>query len=151
MKAKLAVMKLSNLRRIAVLSIVLIGLSAALELGIEQITSDPKWQGRIIIWILFAQAGALVALAVRAAHLLDQVRSQHRASTYVSTIEGFWDTLAIGAQNGGLPVAVRLKIYEAGKQQFEWYHEALGDTQRKQTLVFNPQPEPAPDASPAPA
>lgn len=147
----LASIKPSNLRRIAALSIVLIGASALLELGIEQLTVNPVWRGRLVIWILFAQAGALVVLAVRAAHLLSLVRSQHRASTYVSTIEGFWDTLAIGAQSGGLPVEVRMKIYEAGKQQFEWYHEAMGDDQRKTQIFMREAPEvdALPTASPA--
>lgn len=138
-------------KRSVIIAFLLVAVSAGVEYGIEQLTVNPVWRGRLVVWILFAQTGALVVLAVRASTLLAQVRSQHRASTYVSTIEGFWDTLAIGAQSGGLPVEVRMKIYEAGKQQFEWYHEAMGDDQRKTQIFMREAPEvdALPTASPA--
>lgn len=119
------------------LALALIAVGALVEFLIEHITHDPKWQGRLVVWILFAQTGALVLLAVRAFDLINQVRSQHRATTYVATVEGFLDTLAIGVENGeGLPLETRRMIYRAAKEQFRWYHEVMGDDNRK-TMTFD--------------
>lgn len=109
---------------------------AVVELGIEQLTSSPKWQGRIIVWLILAQGGALLYAGFRSGKYWKELRSHHRASTHVSTIEGFLDTLAMGADAGGMPVEVRRKIYEACKEQFRFYHEVIGDNNRRTQIFF---------------
>lgn len=117
------------------LAVALLAVGALIDFLLEHVTHSPAWQGRFVIWVLFAQTGALVVLAVRAFDLVNQIRSQHKATTYVATVEGFLDTLAIGAENGGLPLETRRLIYKAAKEQFRWYHEVMGDDDRK-TMQF---------------
>jgi hypothetical protein len=128
---------MKNAYRFALVSVLLLALGAVAEGGIEfTFAGDPKWQGRIIVWILFAQTGGIVLLCIRFWKTWKELQSQHKASTYVATVEGLLNTLAIGAEHGGLPLQVREQIYLACQEQFRWYHETMSEDNHKQMVIF---------------
>lgn len=65
------------------------------------------------------------------ARVQDEWRYQHQQATYVGTIEGYWRVLEIGIEEGGLPLHMRKKIYDAGDEMFKAFHRGqLGERAR---------------------
>lgn len=78
-------------------------------------------QSLLLYWVLdrlFRQHDELIRYQ-------QELRSQHRAATYINTLTGLWRTLEIGLENGGLDPDVRRRIYAAGEEQLALYREAL--------------------------
>ena len=93
---------------------------------------DPADRFRIIMGAILAQSLMLYWLIVRLFRAHEsmvayrrELMSQHRASTYVNTLQGLWGILRDGAENGGLELEMRKRIYAAGDEQFALYREAM--------------------------
>lgn len=97
---------------------------------------DPNDRFRIIMGAILAQTFVLYLVLARMFRQQEELRSQHTAATYIHTLEGLWDSLATGAQHGGLPLETRTAIYAAGKEQFTHYRQVLGVDDPGHETVF---------------
>ena len=93
---------------------------------------DPADRFRIIMGAILGQSLLLYWLVVRLFKAREsmieyrkELMSQHRAATYVNTIQGLWGILKDGADNGGMDLEMRKRIYVAGDEQFTLYREAI--------------------------
>jgi hypothetical protein len=133
-------------RRLVVLAALLLIAAAYYEAAFDNAFSASN-RFRIILAMLFLQAIAVVVLAALLAQLLGELRSHHRAASQVAILRGLWKALRIGAtEGGGLPVAVRQQIHEAGEEAFDTYDRImrrnLGTARTGLALRFHGQEHP---------
>lgn len=128
-------MKTVNLRTAYILISVALLFGIAGEVILEFVVKDVKWEGRVIVTVLLMLVAAFIYVALVVSNLLEELRSQHRAATYVTSMIGLAEAAKMYAESGGTDLDFRLKIHEAMKEQYTMYLEALG----------GPLPTPAPD------
>lgn len=115
---------MTRTRTIAMLAIVAIGLGIAGEAIVEFLLT-PQWAGRVIVVVLLAQAVSLIYLVGSVVSMFDELQSQHRAATYVSTMWGLLGALAVYAEAGGVDVEYRRKVHGAVEEQYDLYQRAI--------------------------
>jgi len=118
------------LKRFIAPAIIIAAAGAAFFFSTEPVL-DPLDRFRIIMGAILAQSLLLCWLVSRLFKAREsmvayrrELVSQHRAATYVNTLQGLWGILEDGAQNGGLDLEMRKRIYKAGNEQFALYREA---------------------------
>jgi hypothetical protein len=111
-------------RRNLAVAVLLVVACAAFVLSTQNLLG-PLNRFRVIMGALLAQSVLLAVLVSRLFELHQELRSQHRAATYVNTVRGLWLVLEEAAADGGIPLATRQRIHKAARQQFELYDEAL--------------------------
>jgi len=116
------------------IALVILGLAGVAYVGTTEPVFAPTTRFRIIMAAILSQSLLLLYLVVKVFDLLAELRSQHRASSYVRTIRGLWLTLELGLEQGGLDPEVRRQIYAAGEEQFELYNVALGTPEDAEEL-----------------
>lgn len=89
---------------------------------------------------------AFVYVALVVSNLLNELRSQHRASTYVTSMIGIEEALRVYAEMGGDDQEYRIKLHSAMREQYAMYLEAL---QMRESKPEVPEVDALPSASPA--
>jgi len=113
-------------RRGATVAVFLIAVFGAMvTVGLEE-DFGPIWRFRVLEFAIVSQMIALIYVGFYVADLISELRSQHRAATYVNAMVGMADALADYAAEGGSDIEFRLKVHTAIKEQYALYCAAVG-------------------------
>lgn len=134
-------MRSANLKTAWTLISVALLFGIAGEVVLEFVVKDVKWEGRVIVIVLLMLVVAFIYVALVVSKLLEELRSQHRAATYVTSMIGLAEAAKMYAESGGSDLDFRLKIHDAMKEQYTMYLQALEGVKSPKS-----EPELAPDA-----
>lgn len=115
--------------RLKLVYIGVLGIAVALYFLSTEPVFHSTTRFKIIMVAILAQSVGLAFLTAKLYDLLAELRSQHRAASYVAAVRGLWMSLEAGLEHpDGLPIETRRAIYAAGEEQFDLYDRVLGRT-----------------------
>ena len=113
-------------RRGALIGVLMIAVfGVMITVGLEE-DFGPVWRFRVLEFAIISQTVALVYVGLFVADLIGELRSQHRAATYVNAMIGMADALAEYARQGGDDIEYQLKVHAGIKEQYALYRAAIG-------------------------